>query len=324
MVVVAPLVGLGVVALVLWVIAMALAIALIMDKIGAIFHGVPIVGGYIEGAAKSVARGLTEVAGKLEDGADHLIGAAWHLFARYLDQTWNQFVSQAHVLAMLAHVVGDQIYSVSGLRALVHDLTRRWHGIEHGVKTLEREFHGIEHMVKQLTRDLTKGIGHDLRLQVKVLEHDVTRIDHRVIPALEAADAQAAKAISDLWSWSRQHVLVAGTTAFAGAVAIALTSLGLGGLRCPSFLNSLNKRGCGLWGGLEDILGLLVDTALLANICNLIGPFEQVVSDVAVPVVVGLTDVGAGLCAGSVGAPSVLAVPALSLPASPGFTLNLP
>jgi ElaB/YqjD/DUF883 family membrane-anchored ribosome-binding protein len=176
------------------------------------------------------------------------------------------------------------------------------------------------HAAKVFTHSVAQGVYPRLR----ALEHDVTKTIpkelKRTREIAKAAEAEAAKA----WDLVKTHPWEVATAAFAGAVAIALDTLGATGIKCNAFRNLFGNRGCGLWNGLEEMLGLLVDTALLLNICNLIGPLEAVVSDVATPVVVTLTDIGAGLCSGGIGAPDNLAVPHLSLPTNPGYTLNLP
>lgn len=293
-VVLAPI---AVVVLVLWVIAAALAISLIMAKIGDIFRGIPVVGGYIAGAVESVAQGIANVCGKLEHGIDGLIGASWHWMARYLDRTWHHMVADAHLGFRLAEAIGGHIYDLSGLRALVDALTKAWHGIEHGVKVLQREFHGIERRVKALERSIAEGIGHDLRVEIKALEHEVTKIDHKIIPAIRSEVATAEADVSALQKWVTDHALLVGTTALTGAVAWALSQLGLGGLRCPSFLRSLGNRGCGLWNGIEDLLGLFIDAVLLSHLCDLPKWIEELFSPLLGELTGLISSAASSLCA---------------------------
>lgn len=322
--IVVPLVALDVLVLVLWTIAAALAIALIMREIGNILRGIPIVGGYLAGAVGAIANAVSTAVGILERGIDKLIGAAWHLLARYMDMLWHQIEAQSSVLAQFGHIIGNQIYSVTGLRSLVHRLEKVWHGIEHGIRTLTREWHGIERRVKAIERTLARGIGNDVRAHVKALEQELTGIEKRVIPDLRAGIRTAEGEVTQLEQFIKA---IPGTRYFDWAAGIVTAALGLeiwNLFRCPSLLSSARNRGCGLWNGLEDLLGLFIDALLLTNICELLPIFETLVSDVADPLVVGLTDVGAGLCSGGIGAAPALAVPALSLPANPGVTLNLP
>jgi hypothetical protein len=221
-------------------------------------------------------------------------------------------------------MVGGQIYSVSGLRALVHRLEKAYVGIEHGIKTLTREFHGIEHRVKVLEHDIAKGIGNDIRAQVRGLEREVHGIEKGVIPELRQGIKTAEGEVTQLENFIKA---IPGTKYLTWATAIVVAGLGsalFNFFKCPTFLNKTLGRQCGFWNGLEDLFGLFIDTLLLANVCEILPFLETAVSDVADPIVIALTDVGAGLCSGGIGAAAALNVPALSLPANPGVTLNLP
>ena len=319
-----PLVAIDVLLVVLWTIACVLAIVLIMNKLASVIAGIPGVGGWAANGVKSMAQAITNACGHLMSGIEGMVGAGLHLFADYLHGMLSQFVAHAALIAHLAELVGKQIYSVTGLRALVHRLEKVWHGIEAGVRTLTREWHGIERRVKAIERSIAKGIGHDLRITVKALDRELHTVVEPEIRAIERADATAAAAIDNLYEWAKGKASLLGIGTFAYAISVALGIEAWNLLRCSVFKNFWNSRGCGLWSGLEDLLGLFVDTILLTNICELIPLMEAAISDVADPIVITLTDVGAGLCSGGIGAPPTLQVPALSLPAAPGVTLNLP
>jgi hypothetical protein len=321
---VAPLVALDVFVIVLWCIAAALAIALIVKYIADVFRVVPVVGGAIAGALDAVGQAITSAAGKLVSKSEQLLGSGLHAFARYLDTFWHQWVSVHSILLQLAEHIGQLIYSHSGLRALVQRLEKVWHGVEHGVKDLTRKWHGIDRRVHKIERELANGIGNDVRSQVKALEREVTGIEQGVIPDLRAGIKTAEGEVTAL---ERFIKALPGTRYLDWAAGIVAAALGAGffnAFRCSAFSKILG-RGCnGIWGGLEDLLGLFIDLLLITNICELLPPLEALVSEVADPIVVGLTDVGAGLCSGGIGAAPALKVPALSLPANPGLTLNLP
>jgi hypothetical protein len=318
------LVGIGVLVLVLWVLATALAIAVVMGYISGALSGLPFPLDKLAGPVKALAQVITSACGKLETGIDHLIGAAWHQLARYMDSLWHQIEAQASLMAQFGEMVGGQIYSVSGLRALVHRLEKAYVGIEHGIKTLTREFHGIEHRVKVLEHDIAKGIGNDIRAQVRGLEREVHGIEKGVIPELRQGIKTAEGEVTQLENFIKA---IPGTKYLTWATAIVAAGLGsalFNFFKCPTFLNKTLGRQCGFWNGLEDLFGLFIDTLLLANVCEILPFLETAVSDVADPIVIALTDVGAGLCSGGIGAAPALNVPALSLPANPGVTLNLP
>ena len=297
--------------------------ALFQPIIGAVGH-IPGLGGAIGGALHSVEQSLSNALGTVENKLDALMGASFHKMAEASNWLWREIKSHAHVIALISPLVAELFNIYAALHRLVHELTKGAHSVTSLIKTLTKEYHGIEHRVKTIERELARGIGNDVRTRVKALERALTRVEDKVIPAIESGVATAENDVTALQKWIAQNVPLIGTTALVGAVAWALSRLGLGGLRCNSLTNALGRRGCGLWSGLDDLLGLFVDALLLSNICALLPTLEGLVSDVADPLVVGLTDVGAGLCSGGIGPAPLLAVPALSLPANPGVTLNLP
>jgi hypothetical protein len=251
----------------------------------ALLQSIPAIGGYLASPFEAIERAIVDACGSIEGGCDRAMGWAWHNTARLLDETWRAIKSHAAAIASIAPIVGTLVAGYHVIRALVHDLTRAWHGIEHLVKRLEKEWHGIEARVKQLERDLTRGIGHDLHIGLRKLEKEWHTFRTRELPALEADVAAIPGEIAGLRKWIADNVPLVGTTALVGAVAWALGQLGLGGLRCPSFLNSLNKRGCGLWNGLEDVLGLLVDGLIFLDLCHVIPTVEGLFADFEAPLV---------------------------------------
>lgn len=255
--IVLPLVALDVLVLVLWTIAIALAIALIMRKVGDVFRHVPVVGGSIAGAVDSVAQVISNAAGSLEHGADRLAGAAWHQLARYMDHLWSHLVASSGVFAQMAAELLRHAHALSRLRALVHKAVGQAEAFVPRIKTLERGWHGIEHRVKTIEREIAKGIGHDLRIHVKALERKVTRLEQGVIPGLRAGIKTAEGEVSQLQDFIKA---IPGTRYLdwaAGIVASVLSLEILNLLRCPQAKNVSKQRGCSMWGAMDDLLGLL-------------------------------------------------------------------
>lgn len=279
---VAPLVALDVLVLVLWTIAVALAIALLMDKLAAILHAVPIAGGYLSDKVRDMAQAITNAAGSLEKGIDHLIGAAWHQLARYTDKLWGELVAHSAVLVQLAQTVAHLIHSVHGLRALVRALEHAGHGVTAAVKTLEREYHGIEHRVRTIEREIARGIGHDLRIHIKALEKW-----EEAAKAQLAADAKAITQtlpgeISSLRDWLGAKTGVNFKDWAAGLVLAGLAALGLSGL--ASKCNPLRRTNdpCAWWNGLDSLLGLATATLLALEFETLIKEMQAIEHDVTV------------------------------------------
>ncbi len=319
-----PLVALDVLVIALWTIACALAIALIMNKLGAILSGVPYVGGKLSDGAKAMAQAITNACGTMLGGIDHLLGAAWSHLAHYLDGLWNQVESHSSVIAHIARLVGDGLYRVSGLSAIVHGLSRVVHVALHRFVVIGREIFHLGQRVKVLERDISKGIGNDVIPEIKSLDRRITTLRHDLTKDIADAESLAAGEVKTLGNFIGAIPGVRYLDWAAGIVTAALGVEIFKLFRCSSLLNSAKNRGCGLWNGLEDLLGLFVDVLFFASACEILVELSPFISDVAVPAVVALTDVGAGLCQGGIGAPPPLPAVALFLPANPGIALQLP
>ena len=135
----------------------------------------------------------------------------------------------------------------------------------------------------------------------------------------EYADLRArTKAIEDgavkTWDWIKAHPVGVAATAFAGAVAIALDRLGLGGIKCPAFGNLFNKRGCGMWNILDDVLGLLADVLLFEAICEWLPEVESLFGAFEAPLVSLISTAASGACSHPPSGWNALGTPALYLP----------
>ena len=295
--IVVPLVALDVLVVALWCIAVALAIALVMDKLSSILSGVPWVGGKLSDAVKSMAKAISNAAGSLEGGIDHFVGGAWHALARLMDKLWTQFVEHSSIALQIAHLVGSIIHAQSALRHLVHSITGVAHGIGSAVRTLEREYHGIEHRVKALEREIGAGIGNDVRTEVKALEREYHGIEKRVIPDLRAGIKTAEGEVTALENFIKA---IPGTRYLEWAAGIVTAALGIGVVnlfRCPTFLSKTLGRGCGLWDGLEELFGLILDALVLADLCDALQWLEQGFAEVEGPLVALIADAADALCA---------------------------
>lgn len=291
-----PLVGLDTLVIVLWAIAAALGISLIMYYVAQAASGIPVIGGPIAGAFKTIARAITQACGKLVSGIEALVGAGLHLLANYLHSLFKQFLSHSILLLHLAEAVGRVAYDASGAHALVRSLERRWHGIEAGVKHLEREVHGIEHGARADIGRLDALIHKDVLPEIRSLDRTIGRVVSKDIAGVRDLAKTAEADVTALQKWISRNALIAGTTALVGAVAWALGQLGLGGLRCPSFGRLLNKWGCGLGGLLDGLLGLVISSLALENVCSLLPILEAAFGEVVGPIIHLLTEVPLGSC----------------------------
>lgn len=245
----------------------------------AALQAIPVIGGKLASPLKAVESAIVEACYSIENGADKLAGATWHVTARLLNWTWRELKAHAAALAAIAPGVGTALTLYHGIRNLVHRLERIAHVATHGIKTLEREYHGIEHRVKTLERDITKGIGHDLRIQVAGLETEVTHLENKVIPKIRSIANTAEADVTSLESWVKNNALIVGTTALAGAIAAALSSLGLGWLRCESNPFNNNKNACGLWGDLASVLAAVGIFGLAIDFRDIVKASVELVGD---------------------------------------------
>lgn len=267
--IVVPLIALDVLVVALWAIALALAIALIMDKLSAILAGVPWVGGKLSDAVQTMSRAITNAAGHLIGGIDAIVGAAWHALARYIDKGLNEFVAHSAVLLHLARLIGSHVYSISGLKALVHSASTVAHAALKLAHTLEREYHGIEHRVKVIERELGHGIGNDVRTAVHDLEGEVGHIERKVIPGLRHGIATAEAELSDLERWLGVTSAIKFADWAAGLVLTALASLGFGFLRCSAWRGLGSRLTCGMGQLLLDLLEGAIAVMVVEDICSI-------------------------------------------------------
>lgn len=285
---------------------------------------IPGAGGAVEGWIRSAEQAVANALGTAEHGIDAAIGASWHMLARYTEWLWREIRGNAALLLDLALSISPIAKAIAAIRALVHHLHGTSQVQSAKVKTLEREFHGIDAKLERVQRQL-RGID-DLGVGKRLgqVEQEIASIETQTIPAIQQADSDAASAISNLYEWAKGKAALLGVGTFSLAVAGALDALGLGGLRCPSFLRSLNNRGCGLFNGLEDILGLFVDLFIITDLCEVIPLLETAYADVAAPAVAALTEAIDSMPCVTGHQPPALIVPRLHLPANPSLALSLP
>ncbi len=296
----AALLELGVYAVAIICLALALIITVVVEAllgwIIAFLNKIPAVNigtGWLHTVSQAVTSGLGKAFGEV----DHIMGASLHLFAEYADKLWHgieQYGNLLYDLSKLASLIAR------ALHAIEHKVTAGLHGvigIGKDISALKREWHGIEQRVKALEQDWSKGIGHDLRISVKALEQEYGTIVDTTVPDIRSLARTAEADVTALDKWVKDNALLAGTTALTGAIAWALSQLGLGGLRCNSLLNSLSKRGCGLWSGLEDLLGLLFDAAIFTDLCHVIPTIEGLLGDVEAPIVDLVSAAANAVCA---------------------------
>ena len=244
----------------LFCLGLAAVLTILALAIANVLADAPSVLGWLGQHVAAFVQSIANKLGQAFAGVDHLIGAAIHLAARYLDGLWHEIRSHAQLLAEVASGLALVAGAIHGVRVLARAIEKRWHGIEHGVRELTKAWHGIEHRVHALEKRLAHGIGNDVRSAVKDLRREVYRVEKPAIKALRDAEAATAGEVSNLYEWAKGKADLIGVGTFATAVALALSKLGLDLFKCNEAKNIYNKRGCGLWGELDDLLGLALLT----------------------------------------------------------------
>lgn len=222
----------------------------------AVVGSIPGLGGALSGVLSKIEQAISDAFGVVESKIDTALGASWHLTARYMDELWHAVENHARDILTLAELVAPFGSVIAAVRALAHGATSALHGIEHGVRDLRKLWQGIEHRVKQLEHDLTRGIGHDLRLSLKADEKALHHLEHKVIPSIRGDVATVEGEVGNLFDWIKGKADIIGVGSFALAVSAALAALGLDWLKCNELGNVTKKRGCGMWSQLDKLLGL--------------------------------------------------------------------
>lgn len=263
---------------------LALALAyLSLQIVQALFGpltGITVVGKYIAEAIHAISQAVTNACGKIVHPVDIAVGQSLAGIANLVNKFAGMIRSHARLIAESASVIALVAAAYHGIRSLAHGLHGTFQGIESRIKTLEREYHGIEHRVKTLTRELARGIGHDLRIHMKALEKQLDYVDNKVIPAIRSDVATAEGEISNLYEWAKGKADIVGLGTLAGAIAVALSALGLDWIKCKEGKNLYNQRGCGMWSDLGSLLGLAFIAAEIASLDELIGVAQNVTEDI--------------------------------------------
>ena len=288
----------------------------LVQMIRALTSGLPWIGGVISGIVTQGEQAVTNVLGGWISSLEAHIATQFHNLAHLLQMAWDE---QVRVAENLWNVVRN-VTPIALVRGEINAIKSAIKGLEHLEKTVTRDIH------KTLTKTVTvvESLPRSLTRRVGRLEHAIDTTIPREIKSARALAREAEDGVAALWDAVRGISTGLSVAAVTALVAAAIAALGdFSFLKCPEWAN-LNKRGCGLWGLLDDALSLMFDALILGSICEIIPLLETAFSEIAGPLIGTIAAAGAGLCnPGDAQAPQ-LAVPALSLPASPDDTLYLP
>lgn len=186
----------------------------------------------------------------------------------------------------------------------------------------------IERVVVQKVTTVGKIAAHAYTgvsfAEVKALAGEIGHVVEWDIPRLWKRTRTIQNEWARAWKWIRSHPFAIPAAVATALTMAALRRAGLNWIRCSNW-KRLGSSVCRMPNHLiSDLLALVVDFALLTNICQVIPWLEDAFSATAAPLVTALTGVGAGLCDPSYGPPELLPKPSLYLPDFTPATLYLP
>lgn len=290
------IVDLAPLAAVFFVVGMILLIRAFVNGLFSPFTGLPYIGGYIRSGLDAVVHALNSALGAAVRTAQRLVGASWHLTSRLTDWLWGEIKKHANLIAYIAPLLASVLLALRGIKYLAHHAASLVHSVPARFKAVAHEVEHLLHRVKVIEHDLANGIGNDVLPRIKSLDKELNKIRTGTIPAIEAADAQAASAISNLYDWAKGKASLVGVGTFAFAVAAVIGQEAFSLLRCSEFGGLWNKWRCGLWNLLDGLLGLVISALALENICTVLPILETAFGDVVGPVTHLLTEVPLGGC----------------------------
>lgn len=280
----------------LLVIALALLAPKIVKALLGPIAAIPGAGFVIDGIVSKATQAVAHICGVILGPIDKAVGASLHAMGRIVDACAGAFRSTAHTLnaavGLLVHVVGA-MHVLRQLVATVHGATS---AVTHAVKALEHGFHVLAGRLTAIEKLLAHGLLHGVIERLKILANSLAHIEHIVIPDIRAIAVGAVADVQALRQWIALHFPAVGTEAFAGAVAVALGALGLGGLRCNNFKNLLGKYACGLGTILDDLIGLALSVLALESVCAFLPLLEDAFGAIVGPMVHLLNNVPLGAC----------------------------
>jgi hypothetical protein len=306
------------------ILAVALGTILAVDAVVRAFFGtltgsvgwIPYLGKVVEAPIHKIEQKVVSFLSGIEHDIDGALGHAIHQTAKLAEQLVKTLENTAVELILIGFLAAGFTANV-----LLPKLERFVRG---AIRKVEEEIRRTErHVIKQGAH-ITRVTVHNIFPRIKGAEVAIQRVvEHELTPIRKTAhEAERIAVRTQKEVRSLRHRV--SNKAILAAVGAAIGTVALDALRCVNFGNLFKKRGCGLWNDLESLLGLFADVLIFANVCAILDFLSPFVSDVAAPIVTALTDVGAGLCRGTIGPPPPLQVPPLSLPKNPGVTLNLP
>lgn len=283
-----------------------LGILLAVDAICRAFFGtltgavgwIPYAGKVLSTPIDKIKNKVVDFLGRLVHEVETNIASHAHQFARLMEQFVRNLEYMAATFVLLGALVAGFTANV-----LLPKLERFVHTV---IRKIEEEIRRVERITIQQGAHVTRVITHNVYPRIKgaevsvqhVIEHQIKPLE-RLAREAEKTAVRAEKNISRL----ERHM---GKKAWLALAVATLGQLAVDALRCTELGNLFKNRGrCNLWKDLGSLLGLF-DVLIFLDVCAILEFLSPFVSDVAAPIVTTLTDIGAGLCKGGIGAPGLL------------------
>jgi hypothetical protein len=249
---------------------------------------IPGLGGLTSAAIHRAEQAISNALGNGISGIETRIAHQFHNLAGVLFHFWHTLERSAVNVFDLAKLVAGAA-TFPDIHALQRKLTALIHSAEHSAEVAI--LHAL-HAAKVFTHSVAQGVYPRLR----ALEHDVTKTIPKEIKATRTLAKEAEAEATRAWNLVRTRPWEVTTAVFAGAVAIALTTLGIGHLTCNNFKNLLGKWKCGLGTLLDDLLGLAIAAIALESVCEFLPLIEAAFGAIVGPMVHLLNEVPLGAC----------------------------
>ncbi len=237
---------------------------------------IPLAGSAAAGFLVTIEQDIDSKLGSIEGGIDSLMGSSFHRLAELNEWLWTEFKRHTTIGWLLAQEVSLLTRGYEYLKGRANHAVSLAEAIPHDVRRIEREFTGIEHRVKTLEHKLAHGIGDDVLPRLKSLDKELGRLEHKTIPAIRAAEADAESAISDLYSWARGKAALIGVGTFAFAIAAVIGNDVFNLLKCDGAGAIARKYRCGLWNLLGNLLGLAAFLTIAFDFRQFVNASEEV------------------------------------------------
>lgn len=252
--------------------AVALAFCLLVVYIAKAFFGtaesavgwIPFIGKVLERPLVDIEHKIVGFMSGAANAVDDKIGAAFHQLARLVDWLGHELAAHANILATLATLTFGST-AVDAVRHAIRAVRAQLHSHEHAIRDTHRHLRTVD-------KRIAHGIGEDVLPRLRAAEREVGHVIAHDLPAIRAREKALEHGGANLWKWVRTHPLALGSTAFAGAVAYALSRIGAGWVRCSN-VRRAGRNVCGMDATLLE--SLLADTLLVVGTLSLVEFAEE-------------------------------------------------